>query len=282
MKEKIKVLLLGGYGLLGSYFREIQNDFSNLSIFAPKKEDLDFSDFAAITEAISEFGPRFVINCAAYTDVDGAETNSADAFMLNSAGVKNLAQACEKKQATLIHFSTDYVFDGENPAGYIENDEPNPINIYGESKLKGEAHIAEVMSKFYIVRTAWLFGKYGRNFVDTMRKLALERTHLSVVNDQVGSPTYALDLAKAVIENFILSEPDYGIYHMTNSGKASWFELAKEIFLRTGTNNLVKPVSSAEFPRPARRPAFSILQNTKLPLMRDYREALSEYLSITP
>jgi dTDP-4-dehydrorhamnose reductase len=209
-----------------------------------------------------------VINAGAYTDVDGCEDKQELAFQVNGHGPGYVAEACNKINATLIHFSTDYVFDGSKNE-YIESDAPGPINVYGHSKLIGEQKIAENLDDYRIIRISWLFGTHGKNFVETMLRLSREMAQVRVVNDQFGKPTYTVDLANKITE---IAELDPGIYHITNDGICSWYEFASAII-----NNTV-PCTSDEFPRKARRPKYSVLVNTKTKPMRHWKDALKDYL----
>ncbi|HUT44119.1 MAG TPA: dTDP-4-dehydrorhamnose reductase [Desulfobacterales bacterium] len=209
-----------------------------------------------------------VINAAAYTDVDGCEDNRVHAFAVNGNGPGFISKACAEVDAILVHFSSDYIFDGTKPE-YRENDRPNPINIYGESKLLGEESIAKNMENYRIVRTSWLYGSHGKNFVDTILALSRQMPEVRVVNDQVGKPTYTFDLANKVPE--IISF-DPGIYHITNDGQCSWYEFACAFI-----PNAI-PCSTDEFPRKAKRPANSVLKNTKTSPLRHWKEAVKEYI----
>ena len=226
---------------------------------------------------ISDLLPEIVINAAAYTAVDEAEQNKNLVYKINGCAVGFLATVCKEINAILVHFSTDYVFDGENHNGYKENHPYRPINIYGKSKALGEKMILDISPKCYIIRTAWLFGKNGKNFVEIMLRLAGEKKEIRVVNDQFGSPTYAKDLASEV-KKLIESQGQYGIYHITNSGTCSWYDFAVKIFELSKLNLKVRPVKSEKFPTPAKRPTYSMLINTKLPPMRKWEEALKDYL----
>ena len=226
---------------------------------------------------MKEIRPNFVINAAAYTDVDGCESNADLAYAINGDAVKILAKACNLTDSVLVHISTDYVFDGRKD-GYGEEDTPNPINIYGKSKHLGERYLTETAKKYYLIRTAWLYGKHGKNFVDTILKLAKSRKELEVVNDQRGSPTYTKDLS-AAIRHLIDATPAYGIYHLTNDGMCTWFEFACKIIGLKGLPTNMKAISSDTLKRAARRPACSVLLNTKLPKLRRWESALSDYLS---
>jgi dTDP-4-dehydrorhamnose reductase len=257
-----KVLILGAYGMLGS---DLQRVFTNSEL---RGHDLDITDGGKVAALIKELNPGLVINAAAYTDVDGCEENRDYALAVNGESLAPLAQACENTGACLIHFSTDYVFEGTKKA-YDENEKPHPINVYGESKLLGEVNIRENMTNYRIIRTSWLFGRNGKNFVDTMIRLSAEMTQVRVVNDQFGKPTYTVDLAKKTQE---IAGLDPGIFHITNEGICSWFEFARAIIPN------VIPCSSSEYSRKAKRPAYSVLSNTKTNPMRHWKDALYDYL----
>jgi dTDP-4-dehydrorhamnose reductase len=240
---------------------------------------LDITEEANVKKTLFQIKPQLVINAAAYTDVDGAETTRNMAKKVNSDAVRYLSKTCADLGARLVHFSTEYVFDGDNPHGYTEDSPTNPINWYGVTKAEGETHIPQLLSNYYIIRTSWLFGKHGRNFVYTILNLARKEGSLRVVNDQIGSPTYSYDLAKAVWH--ILSEPP-GIYHITNQGICSRYDFAKQIIKESGLTEQVEviPVDSSQFPRPAQRPKCSILKSTKrTSMMRPWKDALREFLS---
>lgn len=277
--------------MLGSSFLSFLNCHNDLKLLAFDSNELDITNSEKLTEKFKEIRPQIVVNCAAYTAVDEAESNWQLAFKINSGAVKEISLLCKEAGATLIHFSTDYVFNGEKAEGYKENDPPAPINIYGESKAAGEKSIIENAGKYYIIRTSWLFGTNGKNFVDTMISLgenALKNgTELKVVNDQVGSPTYTRDLCEAVVKYFIQPQldgkktPNFGLYHLTNNGKCSWHAFAKKIFQLKNMDVKVNPVSTGEFPRLAKRPACSILLNTKLKEgLRSFEKALGDYLNL--
>lgn len=276
--------------MLGSCFLDFFAGRKDLELSALDSNELDITDSEKLAEKFIEIKPQIVVNCAAYTAVDEAEKNKDLAFKVNSDAVMDMARLCKRIDAILIHFSTDYVFNGEKIEGYLENDRPAPINIYGESKAAGEKAIMENADKYYVIRTSWLFGPNGKNFVDTMiglgQKALKSGTELNVVNDQVGSPTYTKDLCEAVVKYFIQpfligkKAPDFGIYHLTNSGKCSWYEFARKIFELKNMGVKVLAVSTGEFPRPAKRPACSILLNTKLQdEMKSWVDGLKFYLN---
>ncbi len=269
-------VIVGAKGMLGSMLGEVFAEHNPLLL---DKEEIDITNEQSVREVLRDAKATTIINAAAYTNVDAAEENSEDAFLVNETGVQNLALVARELAGTLVHFSTDYVFPGTEKGGYTEADSPGPaVNVYGQSKLAGERALKESRCNFYLVRTAWLYGPYGRNFVDTMLSLAKDHKQLTVVEDQYGCPTYTRDLAEYV-QTLIEGAYPFGIYHGVNEGSTSWFGFAQKIF--EYTKNLaidVKPVSSVEFPRPAKRPMYSILQNTKGPAMRPWQEALLEYI----
>lgn len=271
----MRLIILGAGGMLG---QELARVFGDFEVTALDRHEIDITKNGKVEKEIGRVKPDVIINAAAYTDVDGAESNRETAFEVNELGVRNLAVAAKKTGAKLVHFSTDYVFPGDKKEGYKEDDLPGPAeNTYGESKLAGEKVLRKSGVEYYLVRTAWLYGAGGKNFVDTILRLATEKNELRVVNDQFGSPTWAADLARAIKE---LVEEKYepGVYHLVNDGVASWYEFAREIMKLRNKNTMVVPVTTQEFPRPATRPKYSILINTKGPKLRDWREALQEYL----
>ncbi|MCK5466192.1 dTDP-4-dehydrorhamnose reductase [Candidatus Parcubacteria bacterium] len=271
----MKILILGYKGMLG---HELVKEFENgHELILWDRDQIDISRKEEVIEKVSKLCPDIVINAAAYTAVDEAEHNKNLAYKVNGCAVGFLATVCKEIDALFIHFSTDYVFDGENHNGYKENHSYNPINMYGKSKALGEKMIFDISSKYYIIRTSWLFGKNGKNFVETMLRLAKEKKDIRVVNDQFGSPTYAKDLASEV-RKLVESQNQSGIYHITNSETCSWYDFAVKIFELSNLNLKVKPIKTEEFPTPAKRPIYSMLINTKLPPMRKWEEALKSYL----
>lgn len=259
-----KVLILGAYGMLGY---DLQHIFQGARLCG--HQELDITDKNSVDAYLRKVKPELVINAAAFTNVDECEDQPEIAFSVNGEALEYIATSCQECKARLIHYSTDYIFDGSR-SNYRESDKPNPINVYGESKLLGEKNIQQSMEDYRIIRTSWLFGKNGKNFVDTILHLSKEMDVVRVVDDQVGKPTYTVDLAKKT-EEIISSEP--GIYHITNEGICSWFE-----FARAFAPNVV-PCSSDEFLRKAKRPAYSVLVNTKTSPMRSWQEALRDYLA---
>ena len=256
------IIIFGANGMLGHALQQV---FPQAHFFGHR--DVDISDQDAVKKIVRRERPGVLINAAAYTDVDGCEDNRDLAFGVNGQGPAYIAAACSDARAILVHYSTDYVFDGTKPE-YSEDDLPNPISIYGESKLLGEVLIKKNMEDYRIIRTSWLFGSYGKNFVDTILSLSRQVPSVRVVDDQIGRPTYTVDLARKTPE-IILREP--GIYHITNDGQCSWYEFAGAFI-----SNAV-PCSTAEFPRKAKRPAYSVLKNTKTAPLRSWKEAVAEY-----
>lgn len=245
------------------------------------REELDITDQEAVDRQIKELMPDVIINAAAYTAVDKAESESDLVYKINGYAVGNLAQAAKETDALLIHFSTDYVFDGENHQGYKEDHSAkNAATVYGKSKKLAEQLIEDIAPRHLIIRTQWLFGASGKNFIETMLRLAGEGQELKVVNDQFGSPTYAKDLAVRVREMIEENRPS-GVYHVTNSGTTDWCDFAIEIFRQAGLSPVVRPVKSEEFAAAAKRPTYSMLVNTKLPPLRSWQEALRAYLAET-
>ncbi len=277
----MKILITGSNGMLGHDLIEVLKDDHELILTTSKT--LDITDKDHVIEFICENKPDIVINSAAYTNVDGCEENQETAYNINGEGVRNLALGCSEIDCPLVHISTDYVFNGENTRPWVEDDEIGPISVYGKSKLKGEEAILEILDKFFIVRTAWLYGINGGNFPKTMLELAKNHSEITVVYDEVGTPTYTPDLAGAISE---LIETDYyGIYHITNSGSCSWCEFARYIFEVADVDVNVIPVTASEFARPAPRPHYSVLENKNwvdngFKPLRSYKEAIKEYVEL--
>ncbi|MBQ2353978.1 MAG: dTDP-4-dehydrorhamnose reductase [Methanobrevibacter sp.] len=277
----MKILITGSDGMLGHDLADVLKGKHELILTTSKT--LDITDKNHVIDFVSSQKPDMLINAAAYTDVDGCEKNQELAYSVNGEGVRNLAMACKKIGCGLVHISTDYVFNGENTRPWVEDDETGPISVYGKSKLEGEKAICEILDKYFILRTAWLYGVNGRNFPKTMLELAENHSKITVVYDEVGTPTYTLDLAQAISK---LIETDcYGIYHLTNSGSCSWCEFARYIFEIAGADVEVVPVTADEFARPAPRPSYSVLENRNwvengFEPLRNYTEAIKEYIEL--
>lgn len=270
----MKVLITGAKGMLGQDLCPtledlgcflIETDIDNLDI--TKKEDVE--DF------VSKAHPDLIIHLAAYTNVDRAEEEEEKAELINAVGTENVALAASKIDVPLIYISTDYVFDGTKNSPYLPTDPTNPINAYGRTKLKGEELVQKHCKKYYIARTSWLYGMYGKNFVDTMLSLK-DKEELKVVDDQWGMPTWTMDLAGALMK--LLTKP-YGIYHLSGGGKpTTWYNFAKTIFELSNLEVNLKPCTTEEFKRPANRPKYSVMDNDKM--LRDWKLALKDYLSL--
>lgn len=274
----MKILILGAKGMLGNELAKVFADVNEYEVILWDRDELDITNEKAVQEKLSAMLPEVVINSAAYTAVDKAESEEEIVYRINGIAVGYLAEACKKIGARLIHFSTDYVFDGENSEGYAEDyTDRNPNTVYGRSKKMAEEEIEGINPEYYIVRTQWLFGASGKNFIETMLSLAGEGRDLKVVNDQFGSPTYAKDLAEKVKELIEENKPS-GIYHITNSNTCNWYGFAVKIFELAGMNPSITPVSSVEFASAAKRPKYSMLINTKLPPLRSWEDALRAYL----
>jgi dTDP-4-dehydrorhamnose reductase len=276
-----KVLITGANGQLG---RELVEYFSNdikYEVFGYGRLELDITNQEHVDKLFTDIQPDIVIHSAAYTKVDLAESDVDTAYLVNSIGTRNIAVAAENIGSKLVYISTDYVFDGTGVEPYHEFIRTSPIGVYGKSKLRGEEFVSNFHNKYFIVRTSWVYGKYGNNFVKTMLKMANERDSLSVVHDQVGCPTYTFDLAACISE--LIKTSKYGVYHVSNSGMCSWYEFAKAIFEEAGLKVQLNACTSKEFPRPAPRPAYSVFDHMSLRLngfksMRHWKVALAEFI----
>ncbi len=296
----MKLLVTGAKGQLGCELRRcLETMRAEIGPIPPEYEHavvdyvdydvLDITDAAAVDAKVSEFAPDVIINCAAFTNVDGCEANEDAAMAVNAGGARNLARAADELGAKLVHVSTDYVFPGDEPGERVEDDPTGPISAYGRTKLAGEEAVAAACVRAFIVRTAWLYGYVGKNFVKTMRRLGELHDSITVVDDQLGNPTSAHDLAYEILKLAITD--DYGVYHCTNNGTCSWADFAKAIMEGSGLDCEVVPVTSEQYkqanPQSADRPAFSSLRNKHLQdtigdEMRPWREALAEYLRRLP
>ena len=257
-----QILLLGGSGILGSDVLRLI-DLESYDYVAPTSTDLDIRDKEQLFKYVSELKPSWIINCAAWTNVDGAESSFEEAREINSIAVGNLGTAAGLFGCKVIHISTDYVFDGESSKPYDESSPVKPVNRYGESKLQGENSLLLAAPDSYVIRTSWLYGTSGKNFVKTIAGKAVRNEEAKVVNDQVGSPTSARDLAGAIM-SIVSNQPEPGVYNYSNDGSCSWFEFAKNIYQRVGANpSLVLPISSDSLNLLARRPKYSLLSKEK-------------------
>jgi dTDP-4-dehydrorhamnose reductase len=288
------IWLIGNKGMLGSEVEKLLKN-RGLTYWVSDKE-VDIGDYKALEKFGKDKEIKWVINCAAYTKVDKAEEEVDEAFRVNKDGVRNITLFSVKRQIRLIHISTDFVFDGRKKVGavaYREDDKTNPISIYGKSKLAGEEEIKNILEEYFIIRTAWLYGKEGNNFVYTMLKLFRERDLVKVVEDQWGSPTYTVDLAKAVLKIIENDFKKYGIYHFTNEGVTNWYAFAQLIYdkakrlgiLHNNSQVEIKPIKTDEYPTSAKRPVYSVLSQEKIKnafnlKIRGWEEALEDFLSL--
>lgn len=275
-----KYLIIGNRGTLGNEFVNLISSDQQLAV---DRNELDITDQNAVKDFLITHKPEVVINCAAYTNVDGAESDYEAAHKINAEAVGYLSSACNQVNARLVHFSTGMVFPGTDPEGYNENTEPQPVNNYGVSKLAGEKIIQNSCNNHYLIRTEWLYGKPAsesakKSFVELMIELG-KSGKVKGVTDEIGKPTWAKDLAQATIELIQSGKPN-GIYHLANEGKASRLDWVNEIYKITEMTAEIEPVSGSSFPRPAKRPEFELINNTKLPKMRSWQEALQEYLTL--
>jgi dTDP-4-dehydrorhamnose reductase len=276
----MKVIVTGAKGQLGTDLVYLLAD-RGYEVYGYGRKELDITNFDQVKQVINEVNPDVVIHAAAYTKVDLAESEPDQAFLINAYGTRNVAIASEAVGAKLVYISTDYVFDGTANTPYNEFAQTNPLSVYGKSKLAGEQFVRDLHPKFYIVRTSWVYGKHGNNFVKTMLKLAQERDELMIVHDQVGCPTYTVDLANCILE--LIQTEKYGVYHVSNSGHCSWYEFAKAIFEESGIEIKINPCTTKDFPRPAPRPPYSVFEHMALRLngfkeMKHWKEALKSFL----
>jgi dTDP-4-dehydrorhamnose reductase len=278
----MRLVITGAAGMLGVDVKRA-GEAAGHDVAALSRQDLDIRDERAVRAALGAGGADVVINCAAFTDVDGAEADPEIADAVNADAAGRVAAAAAEHRAWTIHISSDYVFSGDKRSPYVESDGTGPLSAYGASKLGGERAVAQAAPEAHtIVRSAWLFGAAGRCFPDTMLRLAADRDELAVVDDQVGNPTFTGHLARVLIELAERRRRPLGVVHAAAAGECSWFEFAVEVLRAAGLGTPVRPVSSAEFPRPARRPAYSVLRSARAdapPELPHWREGLSEYLS---
>lgn len=256
-----KILVTGSGGQLGKCIKDLDEGLLNIQYV--NSSELDITNKRQVECFFEKNKFDWCINCAAYTAVDKAESDYKTAFKVNVQGAKNLAESCKEYRVKLVHVSTDFVFDGASNKPYKEVDDTNPIGAYGDTKLDGENEIAKILNEHFIIRTSWLYSEHGNNFLKTMLRLSRDRDQLGVVGDQIGTPTYAKDLAKAILHIIENDLSDYGIYHYSNNGVASWYDFAKAIFDITNSSIQLNNITTAQFPTPAKRPHFSVLDKTK-------------------
>lgn len=276
----MKVLVTGANGQLGyDVVKELQKQ--NIDCYGAARKDFDIVNFEATEKFITNYMPDAVIHCAAYTAVDKAEDEQGVCYLVNALATENIAKICKKINAKMLYISTDYVFDGTKNGFYEVDDKPNPINVYGKTKLLGEESVQKILDKYFIVRISWVFGEHGNNFVKTMLRLGKKRKEINVVSDQYGCPTYTADLAPLLVE--MIKTDRYGIYNATNEGVCTWAEFADEIFKIADTNVKVNHITTAEYLTRAQRPMNSRLSKEKIiknkfKVLRTWQKALREFI----
>lgn len=271
----MKIMVTGASGMLGQDLCPILENIGAF-VIPTQTDNLDIKDKNAVNNFIKQTRPDIIIHCAAYTNVDKAESKKDAAFEVNFNGTDNIASAAAENNALLIYISTDYVFDGTKNMPYLPNDKTNPQNIYGASKLAGEESVRKHCQKYYITRTSWLYGHHGKNFVETMISYA-DRPELKVVDDQIGCPTWTVELCRGIIK-LISSQKPYGIYHICGSGSTSWYGFAKEIFNQMNLKVNLKPCKTNDFPRDAKRPQYSVMDNNSI--CPNWQDSLREYIKL--
>lgn len=282
----ISVLVTGANGQLGECIKSLQSKYANINFVFTNRVNLDITNYHDLNNYFNSKRFDWCINCAAYTAVDKAESQKSQAYLVNVEGVENLAKITKEKNTKLIHISTDFVFDGDSCKAYTENSKANPLGVYGITKRQGELALMESNNCFFIIRTSWLYSEYKNNFLKTMLRLEKDRDEISVVSDQIGSPTYAKDLASIILTIISQNSEAYGIYHFSNEGVASWYDFAKAIFNITKSKIYVNPIASFEYPTPAKRPSFSVLNTNKIKkefslTIPYWRDSLKEAISKT-
>ncbi|MBW4970524.1 dTDP-4-dehydrorhamnose reductase [Croceibacter atlanticus] len=278
------ILVTGANGQLGTCIKAIANNYPSCNVVFEDSSSLDITNRNQVLQYMSNSQFDYIINCAAYTAVDLAEDHKEKAFEINAKAVENLTIACKCFSCTLLHVSTDFVFDGKKNAPYLERDSTHPLNYYGASKLNGEQIIQQALSKYVIIRTSWLFSEFGNNFVKTMVRLGQEKKELSIVADQYGSPTYAIDLAHIMLKFIVSSSTSYGLYHFSNHGATTWYDFAAEIFKLQNQDIRLHKTTSKQFASRAIRPKYSVLETKKVKEtlnidIRNWQSALKEMLS---
>lgn len=284
MAKKPMILVTGANGQLGKELKQLAPSFPQYDFIFLSREDLPIHHFETVRHYFKTYQPQYFINCAAYTAVDRAEQEKDLAFQVNGEAVGVLAAVCKENNCRFIHFSTDYVFDGTATTPYKETFPPHPVNTYGASKLEGEKQALQFNPGSIIIRTSWVYSEFGKNFVRTMVKLMKEKEEINVVNDQVGSPTYAADLAEVILQIIASGNWHPGIYNFSNKGIINWYDFAVAIKELNKSNCKVNPISTAQYPTPAKRPVYSVLDSSKIQetygiQLKDWRESLRICLS---
>ncbi len=284
---KTKVLVTGSKGQLGQCIEDLSQEYSTIQFVFTDAKTLDITNEEAVNQQFQNNNFNYCINCAAYTAVDQAEKEEELAFKINAEGPKNLGLVCKRYGVVLIHISTDFVFDGTKKEPYTEEDIPNPISVYGASKLQGEIEIQKDLERYFIIRTSWLYSEHGNNFMKTMLRIYFDKLSITsgneirVVSDQIGTPTYAGDLAQVILKIISDKSGDFGLYHYSNEGSISWYDFAKAIFKESKINIKVNPITTEEYSILARRPAYSVLNKQKVKynlgvMTLDWKESLKK------
>ena len=260
----INLLVTGSSGQLGQCLKQLLLSATDISCYFAAREDLDITNGDEIQRFFSEHNFDYCINTAAYTNVEKAESEQKEAFLINAEGANSLAKACKKHNVVLLHISSDYVFDGMAKTPYQEQDRTNPLNVYGASKLKGEQHIVDAWNKHFIIRTSWLYSQYGHNFLNSMLEFAKQKKALTITTQQKGTPTNANELAQVLVTIIKTGNARYGVYHFSNQGEATWYDFAKAIFKATGEIDTVNLAKTEHYTTFAKRPAYSVLNCNKL------------------
>ncbi|WP_431133071.1 dTDP-4-dehydrorhamnose reductase [Psychroserpens mesophilus] len=260
----MNILVTGANGQLATCIRSLDHSNIDYNFIYKNSSELDIVNIEAVKTLFKSSTINYCINCAAYTAVDTAESDSDKAYDVNVKGSENLAKVCHEFNTTLIHISTDFVFEGSSKKPYNETHSTNPLNIYGSTKLEGEQKIQHHLDKYFILRTSWLYSEFGNNFLKTMLRLSKDRDEIGVVSDQIGTPTYAMDLARVILKIIQTNNTSYGIYHYSNEGVASWYDFALAIFDLNKIKITVNPITTQDFPTPAKRPSYSVLDKSKI------------------
>ncbi len=278
----MKVLVTGGNGQLAQALK-VQSQIGSIEMIYVDVDALDITDAVAVAAFFEDSDFQYCINCAAYTAVDKAETELELATKINAIGAANLAKSCKKHEVILLHISTDFVFDGNHSVPYTEKDIANPMSVYGQTKLDGELAILDCLERYFIIRTSWLYSEFGNNFLKTMMRLGSERSELGIVSDQIGTPTYAGDLARVLLQIIGTESRAYGLYHYSNEGSCSWYDFAKAIFAENAYDITTNPIPTSAYPTPAKRPAYSVLDKSKIKntlgiTIPDWKESLKKVI----
>jgi dTDP-4-dehydrorhamnose reductase len=258
------IVVFGASGQLGQCLKTVADTQGLTTIYFPPESEADILNKDVLKKVFDTYKPEWCINCAAYTAVDRAEDDLDLARKINKTGAENLSAFCLEYNSVFIHTSTDFIFKGDKATPLDEDDIAEPVSIYGLTKLEGELVVTEKLEKYFILRTSWLYSEYGNNFVKTMLKLGSERDELKIIADQVGTPTYAMDLAECILQIISVNSSDYGTYHYSNEGVASWYDFAKAIFDISGTKVKILPIKTSEYPTRAVRPAYSVMNKSKI------------------